>query len=694
MDFKLRTILVGLISLAVILAIYMLYSHVSETPQIDIEPAGQFAEAAAEGNVDDFDDEIGKISGVGIAAVKKPVFRHLKNGQVDREFGFEELLHEVRGEWEVEKPYINIYHPNFKCYVTADRGTVQVETAVGRPSPRDATFTGNVVIHLLPESGSDIKKSSIYLDDVAFVTEKSSLSTSGPVRFVSQDAQMLGEGMELIYNEQLDRLELFRIVNLGSLLLNARFSHPAARRASDIEHPASSVEHRASSIEKGEYYKCILSKNVIIDSPEQLVFARDHVLISNIFWSRASDEKSYPEQQGTGDEGQATNGQSPKRERRVRANEGRVAREDDFGDIVVTCDNGIVLVPVNSTREQNISDTISGGETVPDGNHPKSFDDMVGRQIFITSRIGYDISNGDAIVPGPSELTFYTSDATGAESQEASIPVKITAQKEAKFLSASNQVIFQGDCVCTMLRTEPNNVQQKHTLTAPKLTTNLESRATGQGSRVKHLTADGGVVKLQSRKKSKGQVLGGADLECRRLDYDTDQEMFEAIGPGMITLDNSKISEPNEQLSRFSFRRPCYAFLRDFAKLKYFQKVNRIIADAGPEGTLQVNYIPIVKGQYGQQVLATAAHAEVNFTQTADSQTELSSLIASGAITYDDGKKQFQGSKLLYDAGKSIVTVQGDESEPCFFNGAAVDGFVWDLKTDRIKFDIAGPSAL
>jgi len=202
------------------------------------------------------------------------------------------------------------------------------------------------------------------------------------------------------------------------------------------------------------------------------------------------------------------------------------------------------------------------------------------------------------------------------------------------------------------------------------------------------------VVKLQSIKTAKEKFIGGADLECRRLDYDTGQELFEASGPGVIRLDNSKISEPNEQVGQFSFRRPCYAFLQDFATLKYFQKANRIIADAESGGTLQIDYFPVVEGKYGQQVVANAAHAEINLMQTADGQTELSKLTASGAVTYEDGKKQFQGSKLLYDAGKSIVTVQGDESEPCFFNGAAVDGFEWDLKTDKIKFEIAGPSAL
>jgi len=159
-------------------------------------------------------------------------------------------------------------------------------------------------------------------------------------------------------------------------------------------------------------------------------------------------------------------------------------------------------------------------------------------------------------------------------------------------------------------------------------------------------------------------------------------------------LDNSKISEPNEQVGRFSFRRPCYVFLSNFSSLKYFQKDNRIIAVAESGETLQIDYFPIIKGKYGQHIVATAAHAEINLTQTADGQTELSKLIASGDVTYDDEKKHFQGSKFLYDANEAIVTVQGDENEPCYFNGTSYRGFKWDLKTDIIKFEIAGPGVM
>ena len=61
----------------------------------------------------------------------------------------------------------------------------------------------------------------VYLDDVTFISDKSLFSTAGPVRFLSADVEMLGRGLELVYNEELERLEFFRVVNLQSLRLSS-----------------------------------------------------------------------------------------------------------------------------------------------------------------------------------------------------------------------------------------------------------------------------------------------------------------------------------------------------------------------------------------------------------------------------------------------------------------------------------------
>jgi hypothetical protein len=290
--------------------------------------------------------------------------------------------------------------------------------------------------------------------------------------------------------------------------------------------------------------------------------------------------------------------------------------------------------------------------------------------------------------------------------------VKVTAQEKAEFLPALNQVIFEGDVLCTMLR-EKANFQQKHALSAPKLTVDLSKRreASLTGDKqsradIKHLTANsqatgGEVVQLDTSKWAGEELLGFTKLKCLQFDYDAGQQMFLAAGSGVIAVDNSKIAEPEKDVGRFSLQRPCYAVVRNFDTLKYFSETNLIIADAGAEQIL-IDHFPIVQGQYGQQASATTSHIEAVLYETSSGQTELSTLSATGGVTYEeerDKKKkgkaiQFVGSEMFYDGSKSMITVKGDESQPCFLNGALVPGIEYNLKTDKIKTKITAPGML
>jgi len=725
---KSRKLYIWLISLGTVLAVYLLYSWLSETPQIKIDTA---AETVADSGFGNFDSEIGMVGDVGVGTVRVAKFITLnKDKGIDREFGFEKLLHEIGDEWEIEKPYMNVFRRGFKCHLTADKGKVQIEDAFGRPSPKDATLTGNVVIHILPENSSDIKESFIYLDDIIFNSEKSRFSTAGPVKFVSKDAQMLGTGMELVYNDELNRLEFLRIVHLETLRLKtseaglfssgqtrqtpvvrpvgtggrAQAEQPTEPIAADVPQEAKTpptVSHKAVEQTTGENYRCVFSKNVVIDGPEQLIFA-DQVSINDIFFSSAASEESGKADTGGADsvksqdvteETVSTDTTNTHDVTVVKAQPYKSPQE--FADIVVTCDNGILVTPMDSTRKLDAVDI--------DRKIPKNFNNTSGRPTFVAQRIDYTESTGDTIASGPSELTFYT-DVIGNETKQTAVPVKVTAREKVTFLPASNQVVFEGDCLCTMLREDPN-VQQKYTLSAPKLTVNLSRDKSGSDTNIEHLTASGGPVQLDTSKWAAEELLGFTKLKCRRFDYDAGQQMFLATGPdGIIAVDNSKIAPPKVEVSRFSLQRPSYAVVRDFETLKYSLEANRIIADAG-RGQILIDYFPIVKGQYAEQVSATTSHIEALFYETALGRTELSTLSATGGVTYEEqsdsknkkrkGKDiQFVGSEMFYDADKSLITAWGDELQPCLLNGALVDAIKYDLKTGKIKTRITGPGML
>ncbi len=819
-----RKFYVGLISLAAVLAIYVLFGRVNKPP-IDTGSGDEFIDAVADSNLGVFDSKAGMIGEVGVGTARKARYIDFNKDtkEVEREWGFERLLHEVRDIWEIEKPYMNIYRRNFKCYITADSGKIRVETAVGKSTPKDATFTGNVVVHILPEGSGNIKESHIYLDDFFYLSEKSQLSTANSVKFVSEDAQMFGTGLELVYDEELERLEYLRIIDVESLHIKNSQTGFLSGSKKQADSPAKTQQPGEPAVavdkgqvqpavaqpmleqEKGEYYKCVFGKNVLIDSPEQLVFAHDKISINDIFWSKASSSQSN---KADADAGTAENSQSYEADDGTRTTEqGPQGAEDTntynvadatqnepnkspekFEDIVVTCDNGFIVVPKDSSKTLENPPQTGTGANAAGIPRPKKFDQAEGKNTFSSRRVDYSAPTGDAVavglselifytggatsgktdealVPvkvtaqdgvkffqasskavfegdclcvmpqaglsepknatlsapkitvnllkdkaqqssalsdilaaGPAELTFYVEDSNGPETKKTIMPAKVTAQEYARFVAASNQVIFEGDCLWTMLREDPN-VHQKYTLSAPKLTIDLPKDTNDQSSTltagIEHFTADGGLVRLRSIKTAKQMSLGGIELEARKFDYDPRRGLFIATGPGIIRVDNSKITQSVADAGKFSLSKPCYAFLREFETLEYFLQENRIVADAGSE-RLFIDYFPVVDGKYGRQIQVEAGHVEALLTETAEGQTELLTLTATGGILYEDedNENEFMGSELFYDHKKSIVKINGDQSQPCYYNGALVDEIEYDLKSGKVKVTVVGPGAL
>jgi hypothetical protein len=734
-----RKFYIGFISLATVLVIYLLFSRLNKTPPIDTRTGAEFAGAVADSNLGGFDSKVGMLGEVGVETIQKAKYiNYNKNQEVEREWGFERLLHEERDIWEIEKPYMNIYRRNFKCYITADLGEVQVETAVGKSTPKDATFTGNVVVHILPEGSSNIKESRIYLDDIVFLSEKSQLSTANSVKFVSEDTQMLGTGLELVYDDEMERLEYLKIIHLESLRIKSSQTASLSSTKRQAEKPAdagglaktqkpdepavavdkgevqTSLARAEIEQAKGEYYKCVFSKNVLIDSPEQLIFAHDKISINDIFWSKASSSQSNEAGAGTAEQDRQGAGaaeQSPQSPDAADANNVTAAKQNEpnespqqFEDIVVTCDNGFIVVPMDSTRtNKDFGKSSPEGAIVTGTERPKELEDANDRTTFLARIIDYSASTDDTVAVGASELKFYTNDLFQTEPNQttvpALVPVKVTSQKLLRFLPALNQVIFEGDCVCEMLREDPNGLR-RYVVSGQKFTVDLlpdkDKKSSDSGLQIKHFTADGGVVKLATVKKAGEKVLGSVELKCLKFEYDTVRQSFLATGPGLIKLYNSSIPDPNSQPDKFNLNKPCWAFIEDFQTLEYSLQTNQLVVDAASQGLLTVNYFPLIKTQvqYDRQATVTTPHVKAKFIETTQGELKLVALSATGGITYKDENKEFDGGRLFYDAGKSIVTVHGDELQPCHFNGNPVDAIEWNLMTDRTKFKISGPGAL
>jgi len=52
---------------------------------------------------------------------------------------------------------------------------------------------------------------------------------------------------------------------------------------------------------------------------------------------------------------------------------------------------------------------------------------------------------------------------------------------------------------------------------------------------------------------------------------------------------------------------------------------------------------------------------------------------------------QFQGSEMIYNTEDSLIFVRGNESNPCFLNGTAVEGIEYDLVTGETKAKVIAP---
>ena len=718
MSINLRKFFVGLFSLAVLLGLFLLYMRLGRNKSVEMDAGHRLVATIPDVNVSDANNKSGTIAGVEVFTVRQSRFLHRnKDNQVDREFGFESLLHESGDQWEIEKPYMNIFLPNFNCSVTADKGNVRVETVFDQATPSDATFSGNVVIHIVPAGAAEFEESVIYLDDVAFVSKRSLFSSSGALRFISASAHLVGSGLELVYDDILGRLGLFRITKLHTLRLrsSAFGSFPKGMPAGSVkvEKPAGSPADSGTAAPPGNenerYYQCTFYRNVVVRTPEQVIVADNELCMSDVLWLRPMGQQAGS-QTGSGpaptDDAGAAAGTAQIRQRVPPISDKLLNLPEELFDIVITCDGSVVVAPMNAPAEQGpfVRETAA--------DYSSSWDvlrgeDISGRTLFRGQRIHYNASTKEAVASGRVRLTFYVdpNDLSATGKGRLSQPVTVDAARQATFVPALNRVVFDGDCVCTAVRNEPNGTVE-YKLAAPKLTCDLAKRTQddvvqptaglthARSARgFQRISTAGGSAKLTIVTKAGLQMVGGAQLEGTHFDYDLCEERFIAAGPGTIRLNNSAALGSQKEQGAFSLRQPCYAFLRNFDTLEYLLKPNRFVAAADSREII-LDYFPVVNGRYGPHVRAVVGHVEAQLERAMGGEVELASIAASKGVTYEDDTSQFVGSELFYDRTSSTVNIKGDADRPCYFNSALVDAVEINLQTGKVKAQLPAPSIL
>ena len=939
-----RKLVIWLVSLAAAMGMYLLYSQISGSSAIDPGWSPEYDDRFADANAGGVGGT-GKIGDVSIDVIRQNKYedRDPNTGRVYRQFGFAELLHKEGDVWEILRPYMNLLRKSFECYVKADRGLVEMESEVRRPTAKDATFSGNVVIHIVPTAGSKVKESFIYLDDVVFLSERSQFSTAGPVKFESENVNMAGRGLELVFNEETETIEFARLVHLESGTYRgpkkgmfAREEDAAGTKAAVVKgggeggaakaaggasekvpvaakkgggvgdggavKAATDGAQGAKEKSEGEYYRCVIRRNVLVETSEQVIFADDEVVINDIFWSK--DSASEPNLPDANDAGAAKAAASAAGQgKEVEAKSGDVADVnvaaavpanggdantpgEEIIDVVVRCEGDVVFLLANSAR--TLPDlAVQAADTARAAAMKAEAGDE--RTRFGSRRIAYASETGDVAAEGDSVLKVYANDVLGGEPNEPAVPVTIEAAEGMRFLAGSNQgvfekavcrvpqqglsvereatfsaprltvnllkdesgqgytmrdayaeptgelkffveepndpnapddpndpnaakggvgvlpvtvsggkgvkflpdsneivfedclvkmpqpgagdgesgtlasrqmvvdtsamkgveglkapeirgrgpvkldglmsafggkgkakealpatltakeyvynpasseVVFRGNCEGQMTRTDPNGGREKYLLTAPEMVARLrqdanDARGFGAGG-FEHLRAGGGVVNLADIRMRGEQVIGGVMLRCRQFDYDPNEQVFLAEGPGQMWVNNSDVRQTSEA-NQVSLQKPCYAMLENFDTLEYFADSNQIVADANSQGSLVIQYWPIIDGKRGKRSVATAGHVEVTLTGSEESGFELATLTATEGITYaEEGKDEFVfiGSRLFYDVKTGVMKVSGDATQPCYFRGMLVEGIEYDLKTGSVRAKPVGPGSI
>jgi Lipopolysaccharide-assembly, LptC-related len=340
-----RKFRIWLAAFAAVFLVYLVYNFITVTPEIKIheEQDGEDIE------VPDFsgqqgDTRVGKVDEARFTVLDE------ETKELKRVFGFDKLLNpeDNNNKWHLLKPYMNFYDNKFDCEIVSDEGDVEVEVVAGKYRPTNALLYDNVIIKIIPKKEGQMG-ATIYLDTLAYNSERSEYSTDGPVKVVSEKAVMEGVGMLLIYNNALTRVEFLKVVDLDyiriidvseydmgekkavqpsiasdqqkddTLVSEQQENETIAsqQQKNDIDSGAmvgSEKDQVADAKPSGEsdgvekkdpskFYKCQFYNDVAIKYGDELIVTgQDEIAINNILWSsgtKKGEAEESPEKEGS-----------------------------------------------------------------------------------------------------------------------------------------------------------------------------------------------------------------------------------------------------------------------------------------------------------------------------------------------------------------------------------------------------------
>lgn len=731
-----KKIIYWLISLISVIGVYGLYTFVVKAPTIKPMSVQNDTDELP---LPDFPKNTSKVADVGIGSVARTEFvtRDEVTYKVKRIFGFAEMLN-PKGKterWKLKKPYMKFFGDEFYCQINSDKGNVKVETIMGEPNPTQGTLFGHVVIKFESQKNGKTTQSFVYLDTLDYDSDRSELATDGPVEFVSEDITMKGRGMLLLYNTALSRIEYFEIRDMEYLhVYNVEVlqdspseqvvtqkeivtSQTVATSGAVVDPVVSApvvkavagetVSDEGASEEEKNYYRCSFRKNVMINHSGRLIATgADNVNIFNILPPAKGNKQESAATPVAAVESKPSDTSATGAPAAVSApNAPAVAgvTPDIAPEVIVTCQGGFVVTPMAQAADEASRDNSPSVLNL----QKKAASTKIKRRLrtsevtsespqaskeqkparFRSQIIDYYINRNTMVGYGSVEFIFYPAPDPNAVENAPASPIVITADDKVRYVADENIATFSGNVVCRRTDINPEFIQDSNCIGDKLDITLYKKDADADGLSLKHVTVSGENTELNSRRLVGDKVINWIQLVRSQIDYDAIEEVVRAGPGGEIAINNSKAPPAAETGKKsLGLSGPCYAFIGGFDLLEWSLKNNTIYALGEKDNGVEIGYIPVVDGQLGQAIHATARKINGIFTSTDTKRTELVTLTASeGVHYYEDGGHQFYGDRLFYTAAETLMIVTGSDDKPCFVDGAQTDRIDYNLATGELK---------
>ena len=355
-----RKLIIGLIAIGLVASLFWAYALIMDAKPIevrnvvgsdDLEMPESGDAVQQEGDTD-----------VRVAEKARYVILDPETKEITRVFGFDKLLNQGMdaSRRQVESPYMIFYDPDYQCRVDADAGMFQVDPSGSNSMPKDARLNGNVKIHVTPRPGSKISETIVEMDDLVFSSERSEFATDRKIHIKSEQIELKGTGLIVIFDPASGRIDYLRIRDLEEIRMQGPMDSKSGTESANAETdtasadltpvqltddssiPSEKVEgDEAKSPAPLKYYQCILEDNVEIKYGNEIVVAgADEVNIQNISFDQTAKTN--------GVSGRAKDKPEKVEKSDPSADQKAVASQNikPGSEVLVTCDGGIILKPM------------------------------------------------------------------------------------------------------------------------------------------------------------------------------------------------------------------------------------------------------------------------------------------------------------------------------------------------------------